>query len=1007
MKRTLHIILALAACAALHAAPTLSVPMDASGNIKRSVTVPAGKTLTVAGTADLSGATVTLPATVSGGTSSLQPLNSTLTAISGAGTTGSGGAVVRATSPTIAGATITGSVPTGGTFTTVDQEGIRPQVLWDAANDTASVRLADGTLYFGKYDDGINPPTGHSIDFFQFDSTTLLALQTALGIGPDNGPTFAGLQLYGSSSFGINERFKNTLAPSGSQAWTVTADASGKLQLCAWDGGSGFLNKYVQLEINSGNNGGGTLYGPWALSGTGLTFAGKTLTISNSLTLSGTDGASLDIVAGGTLGSAAFTASSAYDAAGAASTVNSTLSSAMADPTSNGSYSRAAHAAPQIANAHLIQRALGKLAASRTTPTVTTILSIGDSVADGIIYNSGVFDTLLRAKYGALVSDYEATPPILSGGAVVSNNPTTTNNPALPPIDYTISPVGVYWSTIGTGGTIQWGSTNGFRADTIKIGYLKNSSAGHFKVQTSLNGAAFADAVGYENVDAFSASPAEGIITLSGLTVGAWRVQLVGVSGNVVQNFPVVFSNATEGSVCYVGINWGSIALDNWVTPGSLVSDWLAAIAPDLVTVEFKDSAAIYTANLPTLQTMIAAANANADVVLVGTTSVQDSTAEAATIAQNLVARSSAATYGWMYYDAYNVLGSWARANADGLMSDGTHRNTKGDKVAFALLQKMIEQGVNNWGTTAPSPFLLGTSSGYAFSGPVVVGGNLGYEFARPSGSNDGKFYWMRIEARGAQLWFKTAGLAAPGSQSYTADSSAVVINGTQIGIGGAPTGLYGAIEMLAANGALATGISWASGANRLYYNADGWMHMLLAASGGLILEGAQKNQVGTASSTYLRPAGILNTYISDVTATATTSEQSMGGYTVPAGAIPRDGDTIVYETDLVFAANVTTKQVKFYIGATSVFDTTALAVNGGHATLRIVITRTGSSYVKVAATLVSENATLGTIINQSATIAAADASTWTTTLKVTLGTGAASGDVVQHGYRYVVQPAP
>ena len=45
----------------------------------------------------------------------------------------------------------------------------------------------------------------------------------------------------------------------------------------------------------------------------GLT-TNKTITISNNLTLSGTDGATLNIVGGGTLGSAAFTASSAYQA---------------------------------------------------------------------------------------------------------------------------------------------------------------------------------------------------------------------------------------------------------------------------------------------------------------------------------------------------------------------------------------------------------------------------------------------------------------------------------------------------------------------------------------------------------------------------------------------------------------------------------------------------------------------------------------------------------------------
>jgi hypothetical protein len=66
---------------------------------------------------------------------------------------------------------------------------------------------------------------------------------------------------------------------------------------------------------------------------TGFTIAGgttsKTLTVSNTLTLAGTDSSTLNIGAGGTLGSAAFTATSAYLAAGVTSlplvtSVNST-----------------------------------------------------------------------------------------------------------------------------------------------------------------------------------------------------------------------------------------------------------------------------------------------------------------------------------------------------------------------------------------------------------------------------------------------------------------------------------------------------------------------------------------------------------------------------------------------------------------------------------------------------------------------------------------------------------
>lgn len=71
-----------------------------------------------------------------------------------------------------------------------------------------------------------------------------------------------------------------------------------------------------------------------------LTFAGvdgKTLTLSNTLTLAGTDGATLNVGGGGTLGSAAFTASTAYVAAGSLGSAAFTASTAYA-PAGGGGF---------------------------------------------------------------------------------------------------------------------------------------------------------------------------------------------------------------------------------------------------------------------------------------------------------------------------------------------------------------------------------------------------------------------------------------------------------------------------------------------------------------------------------------------------------------------------------------------------------------------------------------------------------------------------------------------
>lgn len=90
-----------------------------------------------------------------------------------------------------------------------------------------------------------------------------------------------------------------TLGTIGTGTWNATAIADGKIA-------SALTGKtYNGLSLTANATG-------WSLAG-GTT--SKTLTLSNTLTLAGTDASTLNIGAGGTLGSAAFTASTAYAAA--------------------------------------------------------------------------------------------------------------------------------------------------------------------------------------------------------------------------------------------------------------------------------------------------------------------------------------------------------------------------------------------------------------------------------------------------------------------------------------------------------------------------------------------------------------------------------------------------------------------------------------------------------------------------------------------------------------------
>jgi hypothetical protein len=118
--------------------------------------------------------------------------------------------------------------------------------------------------------------------------------------------------------------------------------------------------------------------------------AGKTLSSTNTLTLAGTDGSTLNVGTGGTLGTAAFTAATAYDASGAAASAVSS------------------HASLQT-GVHGISVTSGKTLSSTNTLTL--------SGTDGSTLNVGTGGTLGTAAYTAS-SAYEASGAVSTHAAL-------------------------------------------------------------------------------------------------------------------------------------------------------------------------------------------------------------------------------------------------------------------------------------------------------------------------------------------------------------------------------------------------------------------------------------------------------------------------------------------------------------------------------------------------------------------------------------------------------------
>lgn len=107
-----------------------------------------------------------------------------------------------------------------------------------------------------------------------------------------------------------------------------------------------------------------------------------------------------------------------------------------------------------------------------------------------------------------------------------------------------------------------------------------------------------------------------------------------------------------------------------------------------------------------------------------------------------------------------------------------------------------------------------------------------------------------------------------------------------------------------------------------------------------------QTGVIAGSSSSYAKVAGVI-----DVNTTAVgnvgTGEDDLISYTIPANVLNTNGDSIRFRMAGTFAANVNNKRLKVKYGATTLFDTTALAFNGADWTVTGQVVRTGAATQK------------------------------------------------------------
>jgi len=133
-------------------------------------------------------------------------------------------------------------------------------------------------------------------------------------------------------------------------------------------------------------------------------------------------------------------------------------------------------------------------------------------------------------------------------------------------------------------------------------------------------------------------------------------------------------------------------------------------------------------------------------------------------------------------------------------------------------------------------------------------------------------------------------------------------------------------------------------------------------------------------STTYAKVGGII-----DVNTTAVgnvlTGEDDLITFSVPANTMSTNGQSIYFEMSGTYAGNVGTKRVRIKYGATTMFDSTALAINGGKWTCWGRIIRTSAATQNFFGEFSTNNALL---VSQSFEGAAAETLTGAVTLKST-----------------------
>jgi hypothetical protein len=174
--------------------------------------------------------------------------------------------------------------------------------------------------------------------------------------------------------------------------------------------------------------------------------------------------------------------------------------------------------------------------------------------------------------------------------------------------------------------------------------------------------------------------------------------------------------------------------------------------------------------------------------------------------------------------------------------------------------------------------------------------------------------------------------------------------------------------------------------------------------TGGL---SARKNIIrgGGSAGIGVNTSGVVYQAISLASSQANTSENDLKTQVLDGNLLATNGDRLRYTTTFSLGANATDKRIRVKFGATTIYDSSAVAANGGQIQVEALITRLTATTQEYTVTVQSSNATMPSTVTYGS---AAETLSGAVTLKATSqqGSGAAINDVIQRGVLIEYVPA-